>query len=201
MDLQQAFADNLPWPTWVENNANASAVGELYSGEWNAYSDLTFIDLGYGIGAGVISGHKLLRGGFFNAGEVGMAFPSGTPRPSYKDLVATLEREGLTEAQLPELIAGQHPLLEGWFARCCGQVEQTVFGCVQWVDPQLIVLGGAMPKPIISRLVQELTLHLQTKLDPNRPKVMLAASSMGALSASRGAAMIPLYQVINEGQS
>lgn len=201
VDLQQAFADNLPWPTWVENNANASAIGELYSGEWNDYSDLTFIDLGYGIGAGVISGHKLLRGGFFNAGEVGMAFPSGTPRPSYKDLVATLEHEGLEEAQLPELIAGQHPLLEGWFARCCGQVEQTVFGCVQWVDPQLIVLGGAMPKPIISRLVQELNQRLQTKLDPNRPKVMLAASSMGALSASRGAAMIPLYQVINEGQS
>lgn len=111
VDLQQAFADNLPWPTWVENNANASAIGELYSGEWNDYSDLTFIDLGYGIGAGVISGHKLLRGGFFNAGEVGMAFPSGTPRPSYKDLVATLEHEGLEEAQLPELIAYQHPLL------------------------------------------------------------------------------------------
>ncbi|VUS42690.1 ROK family transcriptional regulator [Klebsiella spallanzanii] len=201
VDLQQAFADNLPWPTWVENNANASAIGELYNGEWNDYSDLTFIDLGYGIGAGVISGHKLLRGGFFNAGEVGMAFPSGTPRPSYKDLVATLEHEGIKETQLPELIADQHPLLESWFARCCGQVEQTVFGCVQWVDPQLIVLGGAMPKPIISRLVQELNHRLQTKLDPNRPKVMLAASSMGALSASRGAAMIPLYQVINEGQS
>lgn len=201
VDLQQAFADNLPWPTWVENNANASAVGELYSGEWNAYSDLTFIDLGYGIGAGIISGHRLLRGGFCNAGEAGMAFPSGMPRPSYKDLIATLEREGLTETQLPELIAGQHPLLEEWFSRCCEQVEQTVFSCVQWIDPQLIVLGGAMPKPIISRLVQELTLHLQTKLDPNRPKAMLAASSMGALSASRGAAMIPLYQVINEGQS
>ncbi|EDJ8881089.1 ROK family protein [Salmonella enterica] len=198
VDLQQAFADNLPWPTWVENNANASAVGELYSGEWNAYSDLTFIDLGYGIGAGIISGHKMLRGGFCNAGEVGMAFPSGTPRPSYKDLLATLEREGFSESQLPELIAGQHPLLESWFERCCGQVEQTVLGCVQWVDPQIVVLGGAMPKPIISRLVQELNQRLETRLDPNRPKVRLAASSMGAQSASRGAAMIPLYQVINE---
>lgn len=192
------FADNLPWPTRVENNANASAIGELYSGEWNNYSDLTFIDLGYGIGAGVISGHKLLRGGFFNAGEVGMAFPSGTPRPSYKDLLATLEREGFSETQLPVLSAGRHPVLEKWFERCCDQVQQTVFGCVQWVDPQLIVLGGAMPKPIISRLVQEISQRLNTCLDPERPKVTLAASSMGAESASRGAAMIPLYQVINE---
>lgn len=127
-----------------------------------------------------------------------MAFPSGTPRPSYKDLVATLECEGFSETQLPELIAGHHPLLESWFERCRSQVEQTVFGCVQWVDPQIIVLGGAMPKPIISRLVQALNQRLETRLDPNRPKVKLAASSMGAQSASRGAAMIPLYQVINE---
>ncbi|ECN5336783.1 ROK family transcriptional regulator [Salmonella enterica subsp. enterica serovar Give] len=198
VDLQQVFADNLPWPTWVENNANASAVGELYCGEWNEYSDLTFIDLGYGIGAGIISGHKMLRGGFCNAGEVGMAFPSGTPRPSYKDLIATLEREGFSERQLPELIAGQHPLLENWFKRCCSQVEQTVFGCVQWVDPQIIVLGGAMPGLIITRLVRELNQTLHSLLDPNRPRMRLAASSMGAQSASRGAAMLPLYQVINE---
>lgn len=71
-----------------------------------------------------------------------MAFPSGTPRPSYKDLLATLEREGFSETQLPVLSAGRHPVLEKWFERCCDQVQQTVFGCVQWVDPQLIVLGG-----------------------------------------------------------
>lgn len=198
VDLQQVFADNLPWPTWVENNANASAIGEMYSGEWNNYSDLTFIDLGYGIGAGIIAGHKLLRGGFSNAGEVGIAFPSDTPRPSYKDLLATLEREGFSEAQLPELIAEQHPLLEGWFIRCCGQLEQTVFSCTQWIDPQLIVLGGAMPKDILNRLVREISLRLEILLDPYHPKVMLAASSMGSQSASRGAAMIPLYQAINE---
>ncbi|MFT2603540.1 sugar kinase, partial [Escherichia coli] len=89
-------------------------------------------------------------------------------------------------------------LLESWFERCRGQVEQTVFGCVQWVDPQIIVLGGVMPKPIISRLVEELNQRLETRFDPNRPRVRLAASSMGVQSASRGAAMIPLYQVINE---
>lgn len=75
-----------------------------------------------------------------------------------------------------------------------GILTQTVFGCVQCVDPQIIVLGGAMPKPIISCL----GMRLETRLDPNRPEVNLATSSMGAQSASRGAAIIPLYQVINE---
>lgn len=197
-DLQQEFANNLPWPTWIENNANASAVGELYSGEWNEYSDITFIDLGYGIGAGIIAENKLLRGGYSNAGEVGMAYPLGTSRPSYKDLIATLESGKLKEDQLSDLIINQHPLLERWFERCRSQVEQTVFSCVQWIDPQLIVLGGAMPPPIISRLVQDINKSIEIHIDPNRPKVKLAASSMGAQSASRGAAMLPLYQVINE---
>ncbi|EKD9650862.1 TPA: sugar kinase, partial [Escherichia coli] len=106
---------------------------------------------------------------------------------------------GFSETKLPELIAGQHPLLESWFERCRGQVEQTLFSCVQWVDPQIIVLGGAMPKPIISRLVQELNQLMEACLDPNRPRVKLAASSMGAQSASCGAAMLPLYKVINNG--
>ncbi|WP_151994467.1 ROK family transcriptional regulator [Buttiauxella massiliensis] len=197
-DLQQAFENNLPWPTWVENNANASAIGELYSGMWNDYHDLTFIDLGYGIGAGIIADGKLLRGGFLNAGEVGMAFPAEKPRPSLKDLLATLEREGFSEAQLPELLATQHSAMEAWFTRCAEQVEQTIMGCLQWLDPQLIILGGAMPKAITQRLVNTVTQRLELRLDPERPKVRLVSSPIGVESASWGAAMIPLYQVINQ---
>lgn len=78
------------------------------------------------------------------------------------------------------------------------KVEQTIFGCVQWVDPQLIVLGGIMPKPILNRLVEEIAPKLQITLDANRPHVSLGISSRGAHSASHGAAMIPLYQFINE---
>lgn len=197
VDLQLAFSRNLPWPTWVENNANASAIGEFYSGEWNNYSDITFIDLGYGIGAGVITGHKLLRGGFNNAGEVGMAFPTATARPSYKDLLATLEDAGLAEEQLPELLNDQHPLLEQWLERICDQVEKTVCSCVQWLDPQLIVFGGALPTPLVHRMVQELTLRLEQFIDPERPKVTLAVSRLGTDIAARGASMLPLYNVLN----
>ncbi|AEX53579.1 ROK family transcriptional regulator [Rahnella aquatilis] len=198
VDLQQAFELNLPWPTWVENNANASAIGELYSGSWNDYRDLTFIDLGYGIGAGIIADSKLLRGGFLNAGEAGMAFPGDKPRPSYKDLVATLAQYGINETQLAERVAARHPVFEAWFSRCCDQVEQSVMGCLQWLDPQLIILGGAMPKAITERLAETLTQRLDARLDPDRPRVRLVSSPIGAESASWGAAMIPLYQIINQ---
>ncbi|EHJ0335994.1 hypothetical protein KAB67_000744 [Salmonella enterica] len=44
----------------------------------------------------------------------------------------------------------------------------------------------------------ELGRKLNSLPDPNRPKMMLATSSMVVQSASRGAAMLPLYQAINE---
>ena len=55
-----------------------------------------------------------------------------------------------------------------------------------------------MPKTITERLTEVLTQRLDARLDPDRPKVRLANSPMGAESASWGAAMIPLYQVINQ---
>ncbi len=197
-DLPQAFEDYLSLPSWVENNANAAAVGELYSGYWNDYTDITFIDLGYGIGAGIIANGKLLQGGYLNAGEVGMAFPSTAPRPSFKDLLVTLERSGLVQASLPELIAERHPVVETWFERCCAQVEQTVMGCIQWLDPQLIVLGGALPESLTQRLADALNERVDTVLDPVRPRVRIARSPNGAESASLGAAMLPLYRTITD---
>ncbi|QIG04910.1 ROK family transcriptional regulator [Proteus sp. ZN5] len=198
VDLQAVFEANLPWPTWVENNANASAIGEMYSGQWNEYRDLTLIELGYGIGAGIIADHKLLTGGFKNAGEVGMAFPTGAPRPSYKDLLANLHKAGFDEKQLPQLIQKKEPTFEMWYQRALQQLEDTVMGCLQWLDPQLVIIGGVMPSVITERLAKDITANIKQRLDPDRPPAKIAHSSIGAESASLGAAMLSLYQVIHQ---
>lgn len=197
IDLQAAFEENLPWPAWVENNANAAVIGERYSGQWNEYHDLTLIELGYGIGAGIIVNNKLLTGGFRNAGEVGMAFATGTPRPSYKDLLATLENAGFEEHQLIHLIDNKDKIIEIWYRRAYAQLETTVLGCLQWIDPQLIIIGGTMPQTITARFACDLSTNLIKTLDPVRPKARIVASVIGSESASLGAAMLPLYQVLN----
>lgn len=198
VDLQAAFEANLPWPTWVENNANAAAIGELYSGMWNEYRDFTLIELGYGIGAGIIVDHKLLTGGFRNAGEVGMAFPTGSYRPSYKDLLGTLSAAGYEEKHLADLIKKNDHIFTTWYQRALSQLEETVFGCLQWLDPQLIIVGGAMPNVITERMAKDVTVGLKSRLDPDRPLVKVRHSKIGSESASLGAAMLSLYQVINQ---
>jgi glucokinase len=57
--------------TTLENDANAAAWGEFWAGAGRGVTDLVMFTLGTGVGGGVISDGKLLRGHFENGGELG----------------------------------------------------------------------------------------------------------------------------------
>lgn len=58
-------------PSTLENDANAAAWGEFWAGAGKGVQDLVMFTLGTGVGGGVITEGKLLRGFFENAGELG----------------------------------------------------------------------------------------------------------------------------------
>ena len=65
----------------LENDANAAALGERWMGAGRGVDDLVLLTLGTGIGGGIISGGKLLRGSVGMAGELGhiTVVPNGNP--------------------------------------------------------------------------------------------------------------------------
>jgi glucokinase len=65
----------------LENDANAAALGEKWIGAGREVDDLVMLTLGTGIGGGIISGGKVLRGFMGMAGELGhiTAVPYGNP--------------------------------------------------------------------------------------------------------------------------
>ncbi|MDF2630008.1 MAG: glucokinase [Symbiobacteriaceae bacterium] len=80
------FAPNLPWrdvdiapllsrrlgvPVLVDNEANAGAVGELWAGCARGVSNLVFLSVGVGLGAGIVLGREVYRGAGGVAGELG----------------------------------------------------------------------------------------------------------------------------------
>ncbi|WNM27219.1 ROK family glucokinase [Demequina capsici] len=80
------FAPNIAWrdhplgarlssliglPVTVENDANAAAWAEFRFGNGRGRHDIVMLTLGTGLGGGIISGGKLLRGGFGGAAELG----------------------------------------------------------------------------------------------------------------------------------
>ena len=65
----------------LENDANAAALGEKWIGAGRDVDDLVLLTLGTGIGGGIISGGRVLRGFVGMAGELGhiTVVPDGNP--------------------------------------------------------------------------------------------------------------------------
>jgi len=65
----------------LENDANAAAMGEKWMGAGREVDDLVLLTLGTGIGGGIISGGRVLRGFVGMAGELGhlTVSPNGNP--------------------------------------------------------------------------------------------------------------------------
>jgi glucokinase len=57
--------------TTLENDANAAAWGEYWAGAGKGVRDLVMFTLGTGVGGGIITDGRLLRGHFENGGELG----------------------------------------------------------------------------------------------------------------------------------
>jgi glucokinase len=69
--LAAALEDELAWPTSLENDANAAAVGEMWQGAARGYTAIVCITLGTGVGGGIILNGQLWRGADSSAGEIG----------------------------------------------------------------------------------------------------------------------------------
>jgi glucokinase len=66
---------------FLENDANAAALGEKWIGAGRDVNDLVLLTLGTGIGGGIVSGGKVLHGFLGMAGELGhmTVMPDGNP--------------------------------------------------------------------------------------------------------------------------
>jgi glucokinase len=70
-ELKAELQRRLGWPVFLENDANAAAVGEMWLGAARGCTDVMSVTLGTGVGGGVILGGKLWRGSHGSAGEIG----------------------------------------------------------------------------------------------------------------------------------
>ncbi len=58
-------------PVVLDNDANAGTLGEWKFGSGRGLSDLLYVNIGTGIGGGIIAGGRLVRGSHNLAGEIG----------------------------------------------------------------------------------------------------------------------------------
>lgn len=69
--IRQELMERFGLPVWVDNDANALAIGEAEVGRARGVRDVIFVKIGTRIGAGIISGGMLQRGAWGCAGDLG----------------------------------------------------------------------------------------------------------------------------------
>jgi glucokinase len=77
VSLRDELADRLGHPVVLDNDVTAAAVGERWAGSARGCEDFVFVAVGTGIGMGIVSGGRVLRGAHGAAGEIGY-LPLGT---------------------------------------------------------------------------------------------------------------------------
>ena len=71
LPLKEELERALRLPIFIENDANAAALGEQWRGAANGISSMIFITLGTGVGGGIVLNNKIWHGADGMAGEIG----------------------------------------------------------------------------------------------------------------------------------
>jgi len=71
INLKEKIEEKFSLPTVVLNDANSYAISESYSGSGKNYSNVFFINIGTGIGGGLVINGNLYWGSTGTAGEIG----------------------------------------------------------------------------------------------------------------------------------
>jgi glucokinase len=161
--LRQALSDALGLPVTIENDGPCAALGEWLCGAGQGATDFTYVTLSTGIGGGIVSGGRLLRGELGLAGHVGHipvrpetgaicfcgqrgcweaeASGSALATRARAQGFASLE-EAFDKARAGE--AGAH----AFAAAAAADIALGLAAVVHVLNPQWIVLGGGVAQAL-----------------------------------------------------
>jgi glucokinase len=144
-------------PAFVDQDANAGALGEMWRGAAQTMRDFVFVALGTGIGAGIVLGGRIHRGAHHAAGELGDLAPApsalGRGPRDHHNLASRIGSRALTRrgraatgADVPasEVVRGAAAdlRLAGVARDVAGDLAVAVIAIAALLDPEAIVLGG-----------------------------------------------------------
>jgi len=191
--------ESLRLPVGIDNDDVLAAVGEAAFGAARGCSDVVFLSLGFGLGAGLIVGGRPVRGARAAAGAIAYLTPgrledraSGRAIPErYIERVgrAGARSRGRIDAREVFVRAAEGDRAAGAIVReAVEALGQLVVNVAALLDPEVIVIGGGLAEngptlfePLAERLANAV---------PYPPR--LVPSGLGEDAVARGAAALAL---------
>ncbi|MFL5870038.1 MAG: ROK family protein [Solirubrobacterales bacterium] len=196
----------------VENDVNLAALGEQWRGVARGVDDFVFLQIGTGLGAGVVLGGSLHRGRNGAAGEVDYALGVGVERESdpcadalsaYAERLATAADGDTVLAppyDVPSIFAAaraRDPLGREVAQEEARRISRHIAPLAAVVDIELVVIGGGIG--VNGDLLLAPIRELLDRYLPYPPRVEIsslgdAAVITGALAVGRDAALESVFE-------
>jgi predicted NBD/HSP70 family sugar kinase len=205
VDVAASLATRLGHPVRLENDVNLAALGEAAIGSARGVRDFAFISLGTGVGMGLVSDGRLLRGRRGMAGEIAMLPARAPGEASAREvaleelignsgILAAARRAGSTQATTVKKLFDEARSGGGAASAALNATAQTLIKAVQAVcaivDPELVVLGGSIGmQPEIAGQLAE-----WAAAQAHAPRI--AQSTLGGRAVLAGASLAALAQLV-----
>ncbi len=217
INLPHEIQRRLPTPTpiWAENDVNAGALGELYFGAAQGYSDFIYLTIGTGLGGCAVLNKRVLPGANYFAMEVGHISQQPDGR------ACTCGRRGCTEMYvsgkamltaleeyLPDypasLLHDEPPTTESILkaaragdalaVRIMTEAAEALGVALAWVtmilNPPLIVIGGGLGHAADDLIVQPALAVMRDRAYPSAVDTLVVARSQVMTSALGAGALV-----------
>lgn len=213
VSLRDELAERLGHPVVLDNDVTAAAIGERQAGHARGCDDFVFIAVGTGIGMGIVSGGRLIRGAGGAAGEIGYLPLGADPFDPVNQRRGALEEATAGETvaeryraatgrrastrEVFDLAAGGDAVAASVVAEHGRLLALAITAVTAVLDPALVVLGGGVGSrpellaPVRSCLAElgKQPVEVRTTALGNR------ASVVGALTlALRAARLVPDWE-------
>lgn len=212
-DVPGHLADRLGAPTLVDNDVNIAALGE-HTTAWPRTSDLLYVKVGTGIGAGIIAHGTLQRGAQGTAGDIGhVRVAAAANRPCRCGNTGCLEAEAGGAALLRELrghgkdvsgLSGIHDLADrgdiitAQLLRNAGRmIGEVLTTCVSLLNPSVIVAGGAVAQAgehLVAGIRE--VVYTQAQAHASR-ELTISRAKTGRLAALIGASVLAADHILS----
>lgn len=171
--LTDEITQTFQLPCWITNDVSGAALAESILGIGQETGNFVYINIGTGIAARVVADHQLIKGGNFNAGEVGHMvvdmrsddlctcgrkgcvelFASGLGMhnqtvkfaPDYPNTMLTIEEgKRVTFQELIGAYEANDPLARKVVDQALQAVAALTMNLIRVSDPEAIIFGGGV---------------------------------------------------------
>ena len=202
IDVATLFAEILPVPVYVENDAAAASIGEMQFGHGLRTRSFVYTIISAGLGGGLVIDGHYYRGADGRSGEIGclpVRDENGRPctledQVSLYALYDYLRKAGIqvsTPGDLETLSEGGMARVNVWLDRAADTLFEPflVMSCA--INPEAHFIGGRLPACYIDQLCARLNRKMASYSSRIKSIAPIRRADLAEDASARGAGILP----------